>query len=110
MIVKVKEFSKNNNNNSNIFLFYGLNEGLKNELLNNSFLANFKGSIYRYEEREITEKLNNFYDLIFTKSFFDNEKIIILSRVSEKLVVEVILFRSSSRLTIKDSMSKEYFI
>ena len=70
MIVKVKEFSKNNTNNSNIFLFYGLNEGLKNELLNNSFLANFKGSIYRYEEREITEKLNNFYDLIFTKSFF----------------------------------------
>ena len=70
---KVKEFSKNNNNNSNIFLFYGLNEGLKNEVLNNSFLANFKGAIYRYEEKEITEKLNNFYDLIFTKSFFDNE-------------------------------------
>ena len=40
MIVKVKEFSKNNINNSNIFLFYGLNEGLKNEILNNSFLAN----------------------------------------------------------------------
>ena len=87
MIVKVKEFSKNNTNNSNIFLFYGLNEGLKNELLNNSFLANFKGSIYRYEEREITEKLDNFYDLIFTKSFFDNEKIIILSRVSENLKI-----------------------
>ena len=93
MIVKVKEFSKNNINNSNIFLFYGLNEGLKNEVLNNSFLRNFKGSIYRYEEKEITERLNNFYDLIFTKSFFDNEKIIILSRASdksEKIVSEII--------------------
>ena len=102
MIVKVKEFSKNNINNSNIFLFYGLNEGLKNELLNNSFLANFKGSIYRYEEKEITEKLNNFYDLIFTKSFFDNEKIIILSRVSEKFekIISEILVKKLDSIKI----------
>ena len=102
MIVKVKEFSKNNTNNSNIFLFYGLNEGLKNEVLKNSFLANFKGSIYRYEEKEITEKLNNFYDLIFTKSFFDNEKIIILSRVSEKFekIISEILVKKLDSIKI----------
>ena len=93
MIIKVKEFNKNNISNSNIFLFYGLNEGLKNELLNNFFLSNFKGSVFRYEEREIIEKLNNFYNIIFTKSFFENEKIVILSRVSdkfEKIISEIL--------------------
>ena len=44
MIVKVKEFSKNNTNNSNIFLFYGLNEGLKNEILNRLY-ENYSKSI-----------------------------------------------------------------
>ena len=93
MIIKVKEFNKKDINNSNIFLFYGLNEGLKNEILTNFFLNNFEGSVYRYEEREIIEKLNNFYDIIFTKSFFENEKIIILSRVSdksEKIISEIL--------------------
>ena len=93
MIIKVKEFNKKHINNSNIFLFYGLNEGLKNEVLNNFFLSNFKGSVNRYEEKEINEKLDNFYDLIFTKSFFDNEKIIILSRISdkfEKIISEIL--------------------
>ena len=102
MIVKVKEFSKNNINNSNIFLFYGLNEGLKNEVLNNLFLINFNGSVHRYEEKEINEKLNNFYDLIFTKSFFDNEKIIILSRVSEKFekIISEILVKKLDSIKI----------
>ncbi len=93
MIVKVKDFNINNVNNSNIFLFYGLNEGLKNEILNKYFLNNFKGSLSRYEEKDIFDNLHNFYETIFTKSFFDNEKLIILSRVSdksEKIISEIL--------------------
>ena len=93
MIVKVRDFNKNNINKSNIYLFYGLNEGLKNEILNNYFLNDFKGSINRYEEKEIFENLDNFYETIFTKSFFDNEKIIIVSRTSdksEKIISEIL--------------------
>ena len=93
MIIKVKDFNINNVNNSNIFLFYGLNEGLKNEILSKYFLNNFKGSLSRYEEKDIFENLENFYETIYTKSFFDNEKVIILSRVSdksEKIISEIL--------------------
>tara|TARA_Y100001970_G_C14148861_1_gene811480 strand:+ start:479 stop:1465 length:987 start_codon:yes stop_codon:yes gene_type:complete len=93
MIIKIKDFKEENVNKHHLFLFYGSNEGLKDETLNNYFLKNYKGSIYRYEEKNILENENNFYENIFTESFFDSEKIIILNRVSdksEKIIFEIL--------------------
>ncbi len=93
MIIKNKDFKNDDVNNFNLFLFYGSNEGFKNEVINNQFLNNFKGSVIRYEEKDILENISHFYENLFTKSFFDNEKIIILSRASdksEKIVSEII--------------------
>ena len=85
MILKSFELSKLKLNNYNFFLFYGENEGLKEEIIKSLFEKNYLDKIYRYEEKEILEKKSNFFNSVFTKSFFDNKKLIIINRVSDKL-------------------------
>jgi len=93
MILKSFELSKLNLNNYNFYLFYGDNEGLKEEIINNLFEKNYLNKIYRYEEKEILEKINDFFNTVLTKSFFDNEKLIIINRVTDKIgeVVEELI-------------------
>ena len=43
-----------------------------------------KCNLYNYDESEIINDRNNFFDQILNNSFFENEKIIIISRISEK--------------------------
>ncbi len=52
MIVKYFETKKFEFNNYNIFLLYGKNEGLQNEVIENYFLENFDGQLNKYEENE----------------------------------------------------------
>ena len=40
--------------------------------------------MYNYDESEIINNRDNFFDQILNNSFFENEKIIIISRISEK--------------------------
>ena len=85
MIIKSFELNKLKLNNYNFYLFYGDNEGLKEEVINNLFEKNYLNKIYRYEEKEILEKINNFFNTTLTKSFFDNEKLIIINRATDKI-------------------------
>lgn len=85
MIKKHFEIEKINLENNYIFLFYGENEGLKNEIIKKSFLNKFIESTYRYEESEIFNNKDNFFMELFSQSFFDNKKLIIISRISEKI-------------------------
>lgn len=85
MIKKHFEIEKVNLENNYIFLFYGENEGLKNEVIKRSFLNKFVESTYRYEESEIFNNKDNFFMELFSQSFFDNKKLIIISRISEKI-------------------------
>jgi len=85
MIVKSFELNKSKLNNYNFYLFYGDNEGLKEEVINNLFEKNYLNKIYRYEEKEILEKINDFFNTVLTKSFFDNEKLIIINRATDKI-------------------------
>ena len=57
MIIKAYEYQKIKKLNHNIFLFYGENDGYKNQVINEVFIKDFKGKIERFEESEI---LNNF--------------------------------------------------
>ena len=84
MILKSFELNKLKLKNHNFYLFYGNNEGLKEEIIKNLFEKNYPDKVYRYEEREILEKKNDFFDSVLTKSFFDNEKLIIINRASDK--------------------------
>ena len=102
MILKIKDFKKNDTNKFKIFLFYGSNEGHKNEILNNFFLNDYKGSVFRYEEKDILDNITSFYENIFTESLFDNEKIIILSRASDKSerIISEILIKNLKSIKI----------
>jgi len=85
MILKSFELNKLNLNNHNFYLFYGENEGLKEETIKKLFEKNYLEKIYRYEEKNILDNKNDFFNDILTKSFFDNEKLIIVSRVTDKI-------------------------
>ena len=85
MIVKSFELNKLNLNNHNFYLFYGDNEGLKEENIKNLFEQNYLNKIYKYEEKEILDNKNNFFNGVFGKSFFDNEKLIIINRATDKI-------------------------
>jgi DNA polymerase-3 subunit delta len=83
MIKKNYELS-NLKQNYNYFLFYGKNEGLKNETIIN--LNSKKKEILNYDEKEILENQNSFIEKILSKSLFDEDKIIIIKRATDKIV------------------------
>ena len=85
MIQKAFEINKIDLNKHNLYLFYGENEGYKNEVINNKFEKNYPDQIYKYDEKEVLEKKNEFFNSILSKSFFEDKKIIIISRVSDKI-------------------------
>ena len=84
MIIKSYELNKINLKENKFFLFYGKNEGLKNESTN--ILIKNRESITKYEEKEILENTNIFLENIFSKSLFESEKIIIIKRVTDKIL------------------------
>ena len=84
MIIKSFEINKINLDLNNLFLFYGKNEGFKNEITKN-ILKN-KSKILNYEEKEILENEDNFVENLLTKSLFDDEKIIIIKRATDKML------------------------
>ena len=83
MIIKSYELNKLNFDQNKIILFYGKNEGLKNDSTNN--LLKNKENIAKYEEKEVLENTNIFLENVFSKSLFENEKIIIIKRVTDKI-------------------------
>ena len=85
MIVKSFELKKVNSNNYKFYLFFGSNEGLKEEVIKNLFEKNYSNNIHRYEEKEILDNKNNFFNSVLSKSFFDNEKLIIINRATDKI-------------------------
>ena len=85
MIIKSFELNKLKLNNYKFYLFYGENEGSKEEAIKNIFEQNYLDKIYRYEEKEILDNIDNFFNSILTKSFFDNEKLIIINRATDKI-------------------------
>jgi len=97
MIIKSYELNKLELNNYKFYLFYGDNEGSKEEIIKNIFEKNYLDKIYRYEEKEILDNINSFFNSVLTKSFFDNEKLIIINRATDKI-----------RTIIEDLMEKNH--
>jgi len=84
MIIKSFEINKINFDQNKLVLFYGKNEGFKNEATNN--LIKDKDEIIKYEEKEVLENINDFIESILSKSLFESEKIIIIKRVTDKIL------------------------
>jgi DNA polymerase-3 subunit delta len=83
MIIKSFEINKINLNLNKFFLFYGKNDGLKNELTKKIIKKN---KISNYEEKEVLENKNNFIENLLTKSLFEDQKIIIIRRSTDKIL------------------------
>ena len=84
MIIKSFEINKINFDQNKLVLFYGKNEGFKNEATNN--LIKDKDEITKYEEKEVLENINDFIESILSKSLFESEKIIIIKRATDKIL------------------------
>ena len=84
MIVKFYELNKIDLNKNRFILLFGKNEGFKNEAL--KILVKSKKKIYNYEEKEILENENSFMENLLSKSLFEEQKIIVIKRASEKII------------------------
>ena len=113
MIIKTFEINKKKFDEQNFFLIYGENEGQKKEIIEN-LKKDLNGNIESYDEAQILNNTEVFYTKIFNQSFFENEKIVIINRCSEKLyeIVKNLLEKSISDIkiifnaTILDKKSK----
>jgi len=72
--------------NTNIFLLYGENTGLIDQTIKNVFLPIFPKSVSNYDESEILRDIENFKSALFNKSFFEDEKLIIINRGTDKIL------------------------
>ncbi len=84
MIIKTFEIDKKKYDEQNFFLVYGENEGLKNEIIE-TIKKNLNGVIENFDETQINNNKQTFYEKIFNRSLFEKEKIIIINRCSEKI-------------------------
>ena len=73
MIVKHFELNKIKNTNIKIHLIYGNNEGIKQDIISNSYLKNFNGDILNYDEYEILNKKDDFISGLLNKSLFEKK-------------------------------------
>ena len=86
MIIKAFEYLKIKNSKNKIFLFYGENDGYKNQVIKEVFIDNFKGDVERFDENEVLNNLENFISSLRNKSFFSELKLILITRISEKII------------------------
>ena len=102
MIVKFFELKKNLKSNINFYLLYGPNSGLIEETINNTLKPNLSINIFNYDESEILSNTDEFKDGIFNKSFFDEDKLIIINRATDKIlhIIEEIVDKDIKDLKI----------
>ena len=86
MIIKTFEIEKLKKKSSKFFLLYGENEGFKNQVFKEVFANNFKEKIQRFDENEILNNFDNFISSIINKSFFEESKLILILRVTDKII------------------------
>jgi len=102
MIIKSFEIDKIKLTKNNLILLYGSNQGHKNQVINELFIKIFNGQISRLDESEILNNYEEFISSLINKSLFEDDKLIIVSRTSEKIIklVNEILERKVENIKI----------
>jgi len=108
MIVKYFDLKKMNLNLNSSMLFYGKNEGLKNEVINNLT----ENKISRYEEKEILDNEDSFIENILSKSLFESHKFIVIKRTTDKIlkIIERLNLKNLEDITVilnSDNLEKK---
>ena len=83
MIYKTFELKKIPDN-AGFYLLYGKNEGLKTECVN-QILEKNDGKVFNYEEKQIKDEIESFYENVLSGSLFESNKVIIINRASDKI-------------------------
>ena len=117
MILKFYQVNKINLNEDKFVLFHGKNENLKNTSIKE--LTKNRKEILIYDEKEILIDPSNFIESTLSKSFFEDEKLIVIKRASDKIlkIVEEITKKNIEDLMIiidtenldKKSKLRNYF-
>ncbi len=101
MIVKSYEINKIDINKVNFILMYGDNQGFKDEVI--KFIIKKKNiKQNNYYEKDVLDNSENFFNTVSTKSFFENEKIIVIKNATDKIrsMLEEIINKNFEGLTI----------
>ena len=85
MIIKAFEFAKIKIENNFFFLLHGKNEGLKKEIISKISSKNKNTEIQKFDEKQILENQEQFINETLSNSLFNNSKIIIINRASDKI-------------------------
>ena len=81
----LKSFELNKISKNSIFhLVYGSNEGLKTECINEILKRN-NARVFNYDEIQIENQEESFYENILSGSLFESSKIILINRASDKI-------------------------
>ena len=86
MIIKHYELKNNLKGKNNYFLLHGQNSGLIEEIIDKDLKPIFSKNIFKYDESEILSDISAFKEGLVNKSFFENDKLIIINRVSDKIL------------------------
>ena len=102
MIIKNTELSKLNLINNKFILLHGKNDGLKNEKISELISKNKESKILKYDEKEIIDNKDIFFDNALNRSLFDKRKLIIINRSSEKIlsILDILLTKDTSDLVL----------
>ena len=102
MILKQYEVSKINVKIHPIILFYGQNQGAKEEEISNLLIRNKNKNLIKYDEKQVLDNHEFFYNEILSKSLFEDKKTIIINRATDKIfnIIDHILEKNISDITI----------
>ncbi len=83
MILKHYSLTENILKKNNIFLLYGNNEGLKKDIIDKAVKDK---QVLKYDENEVLNNQNQFYESVTTSSLFEKNKTIIVKRATDKIL------------------------
>jgi len=98
----LKTFELNKIIDSTIFyLLHGKNEGLKNDCISKILKKN-NSKVFNYDEKQIKDETDTFYENIISGSLFESSKIIIINRATDKIceIIQDLMNRDLSNIKI----------
>ena len=102
MIIKSFEVEQIKSINYKSILLYGVNQGLKDELIKSSILKDFSGEILKYDEPEVLDRSEIILESLLNGSLFNEQKLILISRCSNKIhsFIEKFLEKNISQVLV----------
>ena len=112
MILKSFELNKINLDIHNYFLFYGKNEDAKNDEILKIIVTQKEAAVSRYDEKQIFDNSEMFFNNIISRSLFEDKKIIVINRATDKFlkIIEELLEKNITDISLiinSDTLEKK---